>query len=68
MNSSPKLMKALLIGAVLAGAAVGLFLLMYFVVLGSVDSLPRLIVSMLVPPLLMGVAVAGYYLFSKRAS
>jgi hypothetical protein len=68
MNESSNLMKALMIGALLAGAAVGLFLLMYFVVLGSADNVARLFISLLVPPLLMGVAIGAYYLFSKRTS
>jgi hypothetical protein len=68
MNSSPNLMKALVMGAVLAIVAVGVFLLMYFVVLGSAETITRLFVSLIVPPLLLGVLVGGYYLFSKRGS
>ena len=68
MNSSPNLMKALVMGAVLAIVAVGVFLLMYFVVLGSAETITRLFVSLIVPPLLLGVLVGGYYLVSKRGS
>lgn len=61
------LIKALIWGAVLAVVGIGLFLLMYFVVLSGMDSLVRLMGSMCVPPAMMLLLVGGYYILTQNA-
>lgn len=60
------LSRAFMIGAVLAVAIVGLFLLMYFVVLAGQADLTRLIGSFLVPPIVLGVGLGIYYVVAGK--
>lgn len=60
---SNKLAQALIIGAVVAVGGVGMFLFMFFVVLAEANSLARLLVSMLMPPLVMAIGFGAYYVF-----
>lgn len=63
----PNLTRALLAGLVLAGLGVALFLLIFFG-LGNagMDDLPRLLLAMLLPPVILAVLIAGYWLLSRR--
>lgn len=64
-SQPPNLSKALVAGGVLAVAGIGLFLLLYFG-LGIVDAMPRLLVSLCVPPLVIGVLIGGYVLATGK--
>jgi|GEM_PF-5438290 len=59
------LIKALVIGFILAAGAVGLFLLLYFVILANSETVVRLMVSLVVPPVVLGLLVAGYYILTQ---
>jgi hypothetical protein len=70
MNEVPsanRFIKPLLIGLGLAALGIGLFLTLYFD-LQTVDPLPRLLVAMCVPPLIIAVLVGGYALYTGRFS
>ena len=58
----PKIGSALVLGAVLAIGGIGLFFFMYFFMLAGASAATRLFGSLLVPPLVMAVAVGGYYI------
>jgi hypothetical protein len=60
-------MRAAGIGVGLAVLGIVLFLVIYFG-LGSIDALPRLLVAMCVPPLIIGVLIGGYALVTGRFS
>lgn len=62
MNNN-RLMRALVIGAVMAVGAVGLFLFLYLVVLAGADNSTKLMASLCVPPLVLALMVGGYFLF-----
>jgi len=66
MNDNGFLMRALAAGVVLAVLAIGVFLLMYFVVLAGTDDLARLLGSLVVPPLFIGIVIGGYALMRPR--
>lgn len=59
------LARAFLIGLILAIVGVGLFLLLYFVILAGFDDAPRLFISMIAPPILMALLVGGYILLKQ---
>lgn len=59
------LIKALVIGFILAAGAVGLFLFLYFVILANSETVVRLMVSLVVPPVVLGLLVAGYYILTQ---
>jgi hypothetical protein len=58
-----RLMRALMIGAVLAVGAVGLFLFIYLVVLAGSDNATRLFASLCIPPLVLALLFGGYFFF-----
>lgn len=60
MDSS-RLAPALVIGAVLAAGGVGLFLLLWNIFSGM-GELPRVVLSLCLPPAMMAVLVGGYFL------
>jgi len=60
-----QLSRAAIAGAVLAVLGVGLFILLY-VLLSDAPDLPRLLVSLCVPPAVMAVIVGGYLLATAR--
>ncbi len=60
------LIRALVIGAVMAGASIGLYLLMYLVVLEGQPDLVRLIAAFFVPIVAMTVLIGAYFLFRNR--
>lgn len=60
------LIRALVIGGVIAGASIGLYLFMYLVVLADQDDLVRLIASFFVPIVAMTVLMGAYFLFRNR--
>lgn len=64
MNDN-KLVSALVWGLVLAGGGVGLFLLLYFVVLAGAESATRLLASLLAPPFVMALLVGGYFILTQ---
>ncbi len=68
MNDNRFLVQALVAGALLAVLGVGVFLLMYFVVLAGADVLARLLGSLLVPPLLIALVIGGYALVRQGDS
>lgn len=59
------LLRALVIGGILAGGGIGLFLLLYFVVMTNAESLVRLMTSLLIPPLIMALLVGGYFIITQ---
>lgn len=59
------LLKALGVGLVLAAVGIGLFFLMYFVILNGAEPLIQLMGSLCVPPIIMLVLVGGYYLVTQ---
>lgn len=59
------LARAFLIGLILAIVGVGLFLLLYFVILAGFDDALRLFISMIAPPILMALLVGGYILLKQ---
>jgi|GEM_PF-1226004 len=61
------LRRMLIVGAVLAVGGVGLFVALW-VLLGqaNVESFPRLILSMCVPPAVIALIVGGLFLFGRR--
>ena len=65
MENNKALIRALIWGAILAAIAVGLFFLMYFVVLGSSENVTRLFGSLLVPPLVLALLIGGYFIVSR---
>lgn len=56
------LTRALLLGLVLAAIGIGLFFLMYYVVLANAEVSTRLFGSLLLPPIVMGLVLGGYAL------
>ncbi|XWX05391.1 hypothetical protein VZO05_07470 [Aggregatilineales bacterium SYSU G02658] len=56
------LLKAQAAVAVLVALAVGLFLLIYFLMGDGTPAGTRLISALIVPPLVIGVIVGGYFL------
>ena len=62
----PSLRRPLLIGGSLALAAVVLFILLW-VIMGNagVEALPRLLVSLCVPPAIIAVVVGAYILIAR---
>lgn len=65
--STNQIFKVAGIGFGLAVLGIGLFLALYFD-LQSVEPLPRLLVSLCVPPLAIAVLVGGYALYTRRFS
>lgn len=61
------LSRALIFGAVLAIGGIGLFLLLYFVIFSGLEDASRLLISLIVPPLVMGVVVGAYILVTGKA-
>ncbi|MGB7340578.1 MAG: hypothetical protein WBC91_16900 [Phototrophicaceae bacterium] len=59
------LLRGLLAGLVLAGVGIGLFFLLYFVILPETESLIRLMVSLIAPPIAMLLLVGGYFILSQ---
>ncbi|MGJ3238360.1 MAG: hypothetical protein ACFE0Q_06610 [Anaerolineae bacterium] len=59
------LSRALVMGLVMALGAVGLFLLLYFVVLANMADLLRLLVSLVAPPIVMLVLLGIYYVLTQ---
>lgn len=68
MNDNRFLVRALMAGALLAVLGVGIFLLMYFVVLAGTDILARLLGSLLVPPLVIAVIIGIYAIMRQGNS
>ena len=62
------LVRALVIGLVLAGGGIGLFLLLYFAVFSGSEALVRLLASLLIPPVVMFGLVGGYYILTQDES
>lgn len=60
------LMKAMIYGFVLAVGGIGLFLLMYYVVLSGAESLVRLMGALCVPPAAMMLLVGGYFILTQN--
>jgi hypothetical protein len=60
------LLKAQLAVAALVAVAVGLFLIIYFALGDSTPAPARLISALIVPPLVIGVIVGGYFLARNR--
>jgi len=56
---------ALVIGAVLAIAGVGTFLLLYGVVFAGMPDSSRLLLSMFIPPVIIGIVIAVYYIIRQ---
>ncbi len=65
--SANQILKVIFIGFGLAALGIGLFLTLYLDLQG-VEPLPRLLVSMCVPPLVIAVLVGGYALVTGRFS
>lgn len=61
------LIRALILGAIIAGGSIGLFLFMYLVVLTEQAPLLRLLGAFFVPIVIMVVFVAALFLFRKRS-
>lgn len=62
-----RLGKALVFGVVLAAMGIGVFFLLYYVVLGEADNATRLFASMLAPPVVMAVILLGYYVLRRES-
>lgn len=60
------LLRALIAGAVLAVFGIGQFVLFYAVIFAGAQDLTRLLVSLLLPPLVMGVLLGVYVLFLRK--
>lgn len=60
------LLKAQVAVGALAGLGVGAFLLIYFALGDATSDSTRLITALIVPPLLIGVIVGGYFLMMKQ--
>lgn len=60
------LTRALVLGAILAVLSIGLFFLLYYVVLANAEVSVRLFGSLLLPPVIMGVLLGGYAVFRSR--
>jgi heme/copper-type cytochrome/quinol oxidase subunit 4 len=58
-----RLVRALVVGAVLAVGAILLFLFLYMVVLAGMDSAVRLFGSLCTPPLVILVVIGAYFVF-----
>lgn len=56
-----RLMPALFIGVVLAGAGIALFLLLWNIFSG-LGELPRIVLSLCIPPAVLGIGLGGYVL------
>lgn len=56
-----RLTPALIIGAALAIVGIGLFLLLWNL-FASLGELPRIVLSLCIPPALMGIGLGGYVL------
>ncbi len=67
INMENPLVKAMIWGAVLAVGGIGLFFVMYFLVLSGADSLMRLIGSLCIPPAVMLLLVGGYYILTQNS-
>ncbi len=65
-STTSNITRALIAGAVLAGFGIMLFALFYAVVFAGADDLARLLASLLLPPLVMGVLLGVYVLFFRR--
>lgn len=65
MENNNALIRALIWGAILAAIAIGLFFLLYFVILGSSESVTRLFGSLIVPPLVLALLIGGYFIVSR---
>lgn len=63
---NPKLTTAIVAGGVLAALGVGIFVLLFFVLLSDMDNLPRLLLSMCLPPALMALVVGAYFIISAN--
>lgn len=63
MNS--RLMIGLIIGAVLAIASVGLFLLLYGVIFAGMADSTRLLLSLFIPPIVLGVVIGMVYIIRQ---
>ena len=59
---SEKLTQALIVGMLIAVSGVGLFFLIYFVLLADADNATRLFTALLVPPAVMAIGFGVYYL------
>jgi hypothetical protein len=59
------LMRALVVGAVLAVGAILLFLFLYFVVLTGAGNAIRLFGSLCTPPLVLLVLIGLYFIFNQ---
>ena len=64
---SNNIARALIAGAVLAGFGIALFVLFYAVIFANADDLARLLASLLLPPLVMGVLLGVYVLFFRKS-
>jgi hypothetical protein len=60
------LMKAQLAVAALVAVAVGLFFIIYFALGDRTPAPARLISALIVPPLVIGVVIGGYFLARGR--
>jgi uncharacterized RDD family membrane protein YckC len=61
-----RLLKAQVVVAVLAGLAIGLFLLIYALMGDSTPAVMRLFTALLVPPLILVLVGGGYFLFFRK--
>lgn len=66
-DSRQQLSRAAIAGAVLAVVGIVLFLVLY-TALGGMDALPRLLISLCVPPAVMACVVGLFLLFTARRS
>lgn len=61
-----RLARALIFGLVLAVGGIGIFFLLYNVVLTNAEDATRLLVSLMTPPILMGFILLGLFILTRN--